>query len=182
MGDAVPDFAGTRPARILRSVAVAVSTFTLAVGGHVAGGGAAPPMSVIAVLLGLIVLIAWLLSPRQFSPSQLAGLLLLGQAFVHLTCVLTVAGGMTTDAPMMVLGHGLATAATATLLHHGEGVLWSLAEKIGLRAIGFANTAASPLRQRESAHVAVTRNVAMVPLCYGNVRADRGPPECANVA
>ncbi|MFY0408243.1 hypothetical protein [Solicola sp. PLA-1-18] len=126
------------PVRVLRSALPAVAAVLVAVGGHVAGGGATPsPVVLASVSVGAGVLAA-LLAGRRWTPRTVVALLLALQGVVHLTCSMTAAPASAVDggAAAMLAWHLVATVVTTAALCWGESVLWSLVEVLGLRRMG----------------------------------------------
>lgn len=121
------------PIRLLRACAAAFIGLTLALAGHLIGGGDAASLPLILSVLGLVTGAAWLLSSRCLTTGQIVGLLLIAQIVIHLSCVIDTTP--TTVGPAMIGGHVFATSLTAFLLARGESFLWALAEKAGLRTV-----------------------------------------------
>ena len=117
-----------RPLRALRSTAAALVCVLAAAVGHHSAGGALPPGAVVSVFVGSAV-VAWLLSARRLTATQLLGLLVLCQVAVHLGAS---DGEMTMGAAMMA-AHLAATAVSVQALARGEAFVWSLAEHLALR-------------------------------------------------
>lgn len=153
-----PPLRGAR--RVLRSAVLGSASLALAVGAHVAGGGAAPGAGLLLLTAALVGLVALTATARRVRLTWLAPLLGLEQALLHalfqalgstavlctaatsaghaghhadaaLACV-PAAGSATMTMPdwPMLLAHLLATLATAWLLVRGESALWSLAERV----------------------------------------------------
>jgi hypothetical protein len=85
-------------------------------------------MAVMAVFAGSAA-VAWLLSARRLTATQLLGLLVLCQVVVHLGAA---EGDMTMGASM-VAAHVVATAVSVLALARGEAFVWTLAERLALR-------------------------------------------------
>ncbi|MFC5678632.1 hypothetical protein [Aeromicrobium endophyticum] len=117
-----------RPLRALRSTAAALVCVVAAAIGHHSAGGALPAGAVVSVFAGS-ALVAWLLSARRVTATQLLGLLVLCQVAVHLGAS---SGEMTMGAAMMG-AHLAATAVSVLALARGEAFVWSLAERLALR-------------------------------------------------
>ena len=98
--------------------------------GHHSAGGALPATAVMSVFAGSAG-IAWLLSSRRLTPTQLLGLLVLCQVAVHLGAS---DGEMTMGAAMMT-AHVAATAVSVLVLARGEAFVWNLAEHLALRVV-----------------------------------------------
>jgi hypothetical protein len=151
--------------RVLRSAVLGSASLALAVGAHVAGGGAAPGSGMLLLSAALVGLVALPATARRVRLGWLAPLLGLEQALLHalfqaagsavctapaatgaghpghhadaaLAC-LPAAGSATMTMPdgPMLLAHLLATLATAWVLVRGESALWSLAERVVRAAV-----------------------------------------------
>ncbi|MEQ7123051.1 hypothetical protein ABN034_00900 [Actinopolymorpha sp. B11F2] len=132
--------------RVARGGLLAVCCAMLALAGHVIGGGDVPKAHTwvaVAVLTGAGFSV---LADRQRSFGQVLAGAVAAQAGFHLAFSLTGPGagdhaqpaaggshgmGLPTDLAM-VGGHLLAAAGTAALVTHGDTVLWSLVELLGL--------------------------------------------------
>jgi hypothetical protein len=117
-----------RPLRALRSTAAALVCVVAAAVGHQSAGGALPAGAVVSVFAGSAT-VAWLLSARRLTATQLLGLLVLCQVAVHL-------GATDGDMAMgtsMVAAHVTATVLSVLLLARGEAFVWALADRLALR-------------------------------------------------
>jgi hypothetical protein len=112
----------------LRSTAAALVCVVAAALGHHSAGGALPPGAVVSVFAGSAA-VAWLLSARRLTATQLLGLLVLCQVVVHLGA----SDGEMTMGATMVGAHVAATAVSVLALARGEAFVWSLAERLALR-------------------------------------------------
>ena len=125
--------------RSVRAAVVGLSASGLALLGHLAAGGTAPPPEqlVLAVLAVLVVSLA--LSARRWTIGPLLAVLLGSQALFHVAFsgagAAHVHGGQhemsASGMPahswlLMLLGHGVAALLTALLLRRGEDWLWGL--------------------------------------------------------
>lgn len=155
--------------RAVRSVAAALVCVTAAAVGHLAGGGALPAPAVVAVFTGS-ALVAWTLSSRRLTPSQLLGLLVLCQVGVHLAA----APDHMTMGPAMVAAHAMATAVSVMVLAHGEHFVWHLAERIGLRLLPRLRQGLMIPSPRPALSVVTPRSLSDVRLAHS--RSLRGPP------
>ncbi|SDR85159.1 hypothetical protein SAMN04488543_0615 [Friedmanniella luteola] len=184
------------PVRALRAGVLGTTSLGLALGGHLAAGGARPALTLLLVCAGLLGLTAVTATARRVRLPLLVPLLGVQQALLHLVfdagsgaaacgavdqhaghaagAALSCAPGtvaMTMPGWPMTLAHVLATLATAWLLLRGEDALWALAD----RAVRAA--AAAPTRRRPRA---VVRRVAPLPALVAvsalSPAAPRGPP------
>lgn len=114
--------------RLIRSVAAALACVTASAVGHHAAGGVLPAAAVAAAFAGSAA-VAWMLSSRRVSPSQLVGLLVLCQVGVHLGASVD----QMTMGTAMIAAHVAATAVSAIALSRGEAFVWHLADRLGLR-------------------------------------------------
>lgn len=128
-----------------------------------------PAVAVLSVFAGSAA-IAWLLSARRVTPSQLLGLLVLCQVVVHL-------GASQGDMVMggaMIAAHVAATAVSVLALARGEALVWRLAERLVLRAVPLLRAVAATAANRRIAAVTRTRSRRDVRLAHS--RSLRGPP------
>lgn len=133
-------------------------------------GGRVSTTSLAVVFLGTWA-VAFALAGRRLETTQLVGLLMLGQALTHVVSPPAAeAGGDFT----MLLAHVVGTTLCAVLLRSGEDTLWTLAERIVLRAASVAS-AAAPTPWRPSAVLIASRR-AHRPLLLTHVIEGRGPP------
>ncbi|MDR6986390.1 hypothetical protein J2Y66_000860 [Paenarthrobacter nitroguajacolicus] len=192
------------PFHALRSAAISLVVVLLAAGAHVAGGGALPTAPVLLALVALTALVATLATRFKLNLVTMAGLLGAGQlalheAFTALSPITAVGpganhhlGGESLDPGMdiaaththelgtafgalMLVGHILATLASAVVLAKGEDAMWQLAvwlrPLLALPTLVFRPDAgASP--------VAVGAPDVFIPRPWRNLRQDsrRGPP------
>ena len=125
------------PVRILRSFAASLTALIPAVSGHSLGGGEIVSGDVIgavfAAVFAAVFVLTLLVSSRRLTTGQIVGLLLIAQIAVHAGCA--VGGSVNTFGPAMVIGHLLATTLATWVLVRAEGFLWTLADRLGLRAL-----------------------------------------------
>lgn len=129
-----------------------------------------PAPAVLGAFAGSAV-VAWLLSARRVTPSQLLGLLVLCQVVVHL--------GAATDhmtmGTAMIVAHVVATVVSVVALARGEAFVWRLAQRLGLRAVPLLRRRSPvPRAARQPATVGATRVRHDVHLAFS--RSSRGPP------
>ncbi len=163
---------GERPLRLVRSVAAALVCVTAAAVGHHSAGGALPAGAVLAAFAGSAS-VAYLLSARRLTSSQLLGLLLLCQVAVHF-------GTSTADMTMgaaMVAAHLSATVASVAALWCGESFVWTVAERLALRIAPLLHLRALVPTVRLLPAVTATRALHDVTLAHS--RPLRGPPVSA---
>ncbi|KAA1376222.1 hypothetical protein [Aeromicrobium fastidiosum] len=140
-----------RPLRLARSLAAALACVTAAAVGHVSAGGTMPAVTVVSAFVGSAA-VAWLLSARRVTSSQLLGLLVLCQVVVHLGA----SAHEMTMGPGMVGAHLAATAASVLVLSRGEAFVWQLAERLALRVTPLLRVVlVPPTRPRPVAVVAL---------------------------
>ena len=162
------------PVRLLRSVAASNLSLIIAVGGHRSGGGEIASAPVIAAVFAIVFAATWLLSARQLTAGQIVGLLAIAQVVVHIGCAL--GGPMTAFGPAMVAGHVVATVLATWALVRGERFLWTMADRLGLKAVRLV---LSPLVAAGPApRVRFVRQDVRLPLRLVLVggKALRGPP------
>ena len=192
------------PFHALRSGAVSLVVVLLAAGAHIVGGGTLPTAPVLLALVVLTALVATLATRFKLNLVSMAGLLGAGQLVLHeaftalgpITATGPAAnhhlGGESLDPGMdiaaththelgtafgalMLVGHILATLASAVVLAKGEDAMWQLAAwlrpLLTLPTLVFRPDAgASP--------VAVGAPDVFIPRPWRNLRQDsrRGPP------
>ncbi|MFW0771805.1 hypothetical protein ACLRGI_01380 [Paenarthrobacter nitroguajacolicus] len=144
------------PFHALRSGAISLVVVLLAAGAHIVGGGELPTAPVLLALVALTALAATLATRFKLNVVTMAGLLGAGQlalheAFTSLSPITTNVQGTnhhlgaealnpgldiaaththelgTAFGTMMLVGHILATVASAMVLAKGEDALWQLA-------------------------------------------------------
>ena len=156
--------------RLARGASTALVCTILAGGAHVSAGGRASTTSLVVVFLGTWA-VAFALAGRRLATTQLVGLLLLGQALTHVVSPPAAEAGSDFT---MLLAHVVGTALSAVLLRRGEDALWTLADRIVLRAV-YVASAATPTPWRASA-VLIASNRTHRPLLLTHVIEGRGPP------
>lgn len=160
---------GDRPLRLARSVAAALACVTAAALGHLSAGGTMPAAAAVSAFGGSAA-VAWLLSARRVTSSQLLGLLVLCQVVVHLGA----SGHEMTMGAGMIAAHLAATAVSVLALSRGEAFVWRLAERLALRVAPLLRAVLAPAtRPLRVAHVAprVRHDVRLA-----HSRWLRGPP------
>jgi hypothetical protein len=158
---------------------------SLAVAGHVAGGGALPGATA-ASLLGLTVVGSVALSGRRWTFSALATVLL----GVQLVCHVALAGPATAANPAghthathgtsasMLAAHVLAALATAVLLRRGESWCWRLVALLGRPAQVMRLFAAPPVAASRARLAPATKGATALlrSLLLADAQPRRGPP------
>jgi hypothetical protein len=161
------------PVRTLRSLAAAVVCTLTAALAHLGAGGTVSAGALAVVLLGSAA-VAGTLSARRLTAGQLVGMVVLAQLTVHLVAHLGDTAPAMTMSAGMVVAHAVATAASAVLLTRGEGFLWVLADRLGLRAVPLLR-AATVLPSGEPAP-ARPRVASRREALLAHTRVERGPP------
>ncbi|MDO9380147.1 MAG: hypothetical protein Q7T56_14970 [Nocardioidaceae bacterium] len=162
--------------RLLRAAVPAVAAVLVAVGGHVAGGGAVPSVLVLGLVSTGAAMLSMLLAAQRWTARTVLGLLVALQAVVHLTCSLSSQTmGADGSTAAMLTWHVVATAVTTAVLCWGESVLWSLVDVLGLRRVDVLLSARVPVDQADHSRVVTG---SWVPLRLRGVtrRRLRGPP------
>jgi len=155
--------------RLARAGSAALVCTGLAAGAHVLVGGRASAGSLVLVLLGTWM-VAAAISDRRLTTAQLVGLLLLGQAVTHAA---SPPAGMGHEAAMLA-AHLLGTLLSTLLLRHAEDALWTLADRVALRAVRvLATMTPTP---RRPAPVPVVSLCSHRPVLLTHVVEGRGPP------
>jgi hypothetical protein len=119
--------------RVLRGLCVGGTAFGIAIGGHVAGGGQAPPfLPTVALALAFGAGCVWLSDLRWTTPRLFTVLAMAQVAFHAILMLLTPAGmpgmhgaGLSRS---MFAGHAAAVLVTTLVLRHGEGWVWRVAK------------------------------------------------------
>ena len=154
--------------RLVRAASTALVCTVLSAGAHLSAGGRASTTSLAVVFLGTWV-VAFALAGRRLATSQLVGLLMLGQAVTHVVST----AGAGSDAAMLA-AHVVGTALSTLLLRRGEDALWTLTDRMALRAVSvLAAVAPSPWRR---APVLVVTSHTHRPVLLTHVIEGRGPP------
>jgi hypothetical protein len=177
---------------MVRAGVVGISASGLALLGHLAAGGAAPPPGqlVPAVLAVLVVSLA--LSARRWTLGPLLAVLLGSQALFHVAFsgagAAHVHGGqhVTGESAMpghpwllMLVGHGVAALLTGLLLRRGEDWLWGLVAVLA-RAWRVVRVAAEePIAAGRPRAMSRSGDVPAVLALLEHAVARRGPPERA---
>jgi hypothetical protein len=157
------------PLRLVRSVAAALVCVTAAALGHHTAGGMMPPVAVLSVFAGS-ALVAWLLSARRVTATQIVGLLVLCQLVVHFGA----SDGEMTMGAAMIAAHLAATTVSVVVLARGEALVWRLADRLVLRAVPLltALPVVPPARRVQT----VTRIRSRRDVRLTHSRVLRGPP------
>jgi hypothetical protein len=137
--------------RLARAAAFGVAVLTIAAGAHVAGGGALPSMTVLALLAIPVAMAAVALTSRRCGLALLLGSMAAAQVLLHETLAalappvpsdmsdqMSAASAMGGHAMAqadgrsitMTAAHVVATAVTALLLARGEQALWQLVSRL----------------------------------------------------
>jgi hypothetical protein len=139
--------------RMARAAAFGVAVLTIAVGAHVAGGGALPSMTVLALLAIPVTVAAVALTSRRCGLALMLGSMAAAQVLLHQTLMALaaqvpgdMAGQMSTASASamggqamahtdgrsvtMTAAHVVATVVTALLLARGEQALWQLVSRL----------------------------------------------------
>lgn len=158
---------------------------SLAVAGHVAGGGALPPATA-ATLFGLTVAGSVALSGRRWTLSALTTVLL----GVQLVCHVALAGQATAanlaenghpahgTSPPMLIAHVLAALVTAVLLRRGESWCWRLVALLVRPARAARLFSTRPVLATGARLVPAADGALAVQRCLllADVQPRRGPP------
>ena len=128
-----------------------------------------PALMVLSAFCGSSA-VAWLLSARRVTASQLLGLLVLCQVVVHLGA----SGQEMTMGAGMIAAHVAATAVSVLALSRGEAFVWQLAERLALRVAPLLR--AVLLRPTRPLRVADVTPRARHDVRLAHSRWLRGPP------
>ena len=175
--------------RSVRAAVVALSASGLALLGHLAAGGAAPPAGQLVLAVLAVLVVSRVLSVRRWTVGPLVAVLLGSQALFHIAFTGSaaaghvhggqhVAGGSPMpghSGPLMLVGHSVAALLTALLLRRGEDWLESL---VGLatRAWRVVRAAAEEPVAARARGVTRSGDVPALPHLLEHAVARRGPP------
>jgi hypothetical protein len=123
--------------RSVRAAVVGLSASGLALLGHLAAGGTAPPPGPLVLVVLVVLLVSLALAARRWTVGPLLAVLVGSQALFHvafggaghLQGAHHMAGGSAMPAHsglLMLVGHCAAALLTALLLRRGEDWLWGL--------------------------------------------------------
>ena len=185
---------GTDPAgasvgvlRWARAAVVGLNATGLALLGHLAAGGTAPPAGQLALVLLAVLAVSLALSVRRWTVGPLLAVLLGSQALFHVAFGGAghvhggqhVAGGSTIpghSGPLMLVAHGVAALLTALVLKRGEDWLWGLLALLA-RAWRAGRVAADPpVAAARSRVISRSGDVPAVLDLLEHAVARRGPP------
>ncbi len=168
----------TAPGLRLRVAGPAVAAVVLGLGGHTLAGGSPPLVVVLPALLPLLVLSRFL-ARREMRLPSLIGLLLIGQAWVHLLASSCGHGG-TVPSSSMVTAHVVAAAVVGLLLRIREARSWTAVRVSALRVLVRRQLAdgATTLVVRRAVAVVVTTTADLSATAAHLARLPerRGPP------
>ena len=178
--------------RSVRAAVVGLSASGLALLGHLAAGGTAPPPGQLVLAVVAVLVVSLALSARRWTIGPLLAVLLGSQALFHVAFsgpgATHVHGGQhmagASAMPghpwlLMLVGHGVAALLTALLLRRGEDWLWGLVALL-TRAWRVVRVAAEePLGAHRARAMSRSGDVRLVLDLLEHVVARRGPPERA---
>ena len=177
--------------RWVRAAVVGLSASGLALLGHVAAGGAAPPAGQLGLAILSVLVVSRALSVRRWTVGPLLAVLLGSQALFHVAfsgagAAMHLHGGphVAGGSPMpghsgllMLVGHSVAALLTALLLRRGEDWLWSLVALLA-RAWRVVRAAAEePLAAARTPAMFRLGDVPALLDLLEHAVARRGPPE-----
>lgn len=104
----------------------------LALLGHVVGGGEAPSLAPLSVVIALVGFVVSGFGNKQRSFPAVLGMMTLAQGLFHLGFVASTHADhrMTLDAGRMIVFHAVAAVVTSVVLAHGEKALFGLARAL----------------------------------------------------
>ena len=172
--------------RWARAAVVGLSATGLALLGHVAAGGTAPPAGQLALVLLAVLVVSLALSVRRWTVGPLLAVLLGSQALFHVAFggAGHVHGGQHLpgesampghSGPLMLVAHGVAALLTALLLRRGEDWLWGLLALLA-RAWRVGRVAAEEPVAARSRVMSRSGDVPAVLDLLEHAVARRGPP------
>jgi hypothetical protein len=122
------------PVRLLRGALVGAGGSAVSVLGHLVAGGAVPSGLPLAALAAAAVAVCWWLGDQRWTPTRLAGALVVVQSGLHLG-LSSLAGGGHGSPLLMIATHLVATLVILRLLLAGEAWLWDLLDLLALRVV-----------------------------------------------
>jgi len=178
--------------RSVRAAVVGLSASGLALLGHLAAGGTAPPPGQLVLAVVAVLVVSLALSARRWTIGPLLAVLLGSQAVFHVAFsgagAAHVHGGQHMPGAsampghpwlLMLVGHGVAALLTALLLRRGEDWLWGLVALL-TRAWRVVRVASEePLGAHRARAMSRSGDVRLVLDLLEHVVARRGPPERA---
>ena len=176
--------------RMVRAAVVGLSAIGLALLGHLAAGGTAPPPGQLVLVVLAVLVVSLALSARRWTVGPLLAVLLGSQALFHVAFsgagVAHVHGGqhLPNGSAMpghpglvMLVGHSVAALLTALLLRRGEDWLWGLLALLA-RAWRVVRAAAEgPVAVARSRAMSRSGDVLAVLDLLEHAVVRRGPPE-----
>lgn len=170
--------------RVLRGASLALACTLIAVGGHVLGGGDAPPVGALLAVAALGGAAFVVLANRQRTFGQIFAAAAVSQLVFHGAFSLSAgAYGHPIHEPIaslihppMLTGHLLAAAAAAALVAYGERAVWALHELgrlFRLPELAVIRPVTPPRLRQATSHTENTRE-----LLLARTRPRRGPPCC----
>jgi hypothetical protein len=176
---------------MVRAVVVGISASGLALLGHLAAGGTAPPPGQLVLAVLAVQVVSLALSARRWTLGPLLAVLFGSQALFHVAFSGAGAGHVhgqhvagESAMPghpwlLMLAGHGVAALLTALLLRRGEDWLWGLVEMLA-RAWRVVRVAAEePIAAGLPRAMSRSGDVPAVLALLEHAVARRGPPERA---
>ncbi len=162
------------PWRLARTAAAATLSTATAIAVHLSTGGIVTPLTA-TVLIVVAAGIAWPLTSRRVSTSQLLGLLVLCQGLVH---AVASAGDPTVGGLPMLAAHGVATVMTLLVLVRAERWAWQLARVLrSLRSVRLLERPIPVVAIPKLNSVAPTADVRRcTPSVFRGSIGVRGPP------
>jgi hypothetical protein len=175
--------------RSVRAAVVGLSASGLALLGHLAAGGTAPPPGQLVLVILAVLVVSLALSARRWTVGPLLAVLLGSQALFHVAFsgagAAHVHGGQHVSESampghpglLMLVGHGVAALLTALLLRRGEDWLWGLVALLA-RAWRVVRVAAEePVGAPRTRAMSRSGDVRAVLHLLEHAVARRGPPE-----
>lgn len=170
--------------RILRGASLALACTLIAVGGHVLGGGDAPPVGALLAVAALGGAAFVVLADRQRTYGQIFAAAAASQLAFHGAFSLSAgAYGHPLHEPIaslldpsMLTGHLLAAAAAAGLVAYGERAIWAIHELgrlIRLPELAVVRPTTPPHVRPVTSHLPSLREQLLA-----HTRPRRGPPCC----
>jgi hypothetical protein len=176
--------------RTVRAAVVGLSASGLALLGHLAAGGTAPPPGQLALAVLAVLVVSLALSARRWTIGPLLAVLLGSQALFHVAFsgagAAHVHGGQHGSSAsampghpwlLMLVGHLVAALLTALLLRRGEDWLWGLVALLARVVRVMRLAAEEPVADPSTRAMSRSGHVRAVLDLLEHAVARRGPPE-----
>lgn len=166
--------------RLLRGAGVGASAVVVSLAGHLAAGGAVPPITTLGIAVVVAMPCAWALSGVRWTVTSLAGVMLAAQSVFHLVFSAGAAAFGSHLTASMLVGHVVAAVVMVAVLCRGEALVWAVVEGLSLRVRLLLRLVTSPLLA--APRTLVTLPLVAMPRCWKRgVLPRRGPPPMSSL-